>query len=162
MKKHLFILTGCALACAWVMAQPVPKKVDEALAKGKIMAADTSKKGPIKAGGIVALNLNQQNSSYWVGANEKYALNVGISTDLYLNADWNKNSWNNTLKLNYAWLNNESQGVRKTSDFIDLYSKYGRQVDKHEKLFLAVIGNLRTQFTNGYDYNLDPRRRTSG
>jgi hypothetical protein len=159
---RIIILTGCLLAYASMYAQEVPKKVDQALAKGKLIDADTSKKGPVKFGGTVAINLNQQNSSYWVGANERYALNVGISSDLYLNGDWGKHSWYNTLKMSYAWLNNESQGVRKTSDFIDYYTKYGYELGKSKQLFFATIGNLRTQFTSGYDYNLDPRRRTSG
>ena len=162
MNYKFFILMGCMLSIALSYGQSVPKEVDNLMGKGKGMAADTSKKGPIKAGGILAINLSQQNSSYWVGANERYALSVGISADMYLNADWKKNTWNNTLKTSYAWLNNESQGLRKTADFLDLYSKYGRPVDKKEKLFFAAIGNLRTQFTDGYDYNLDPRRRTSG
>lgn len=138
----------------------ITKTIDEAIA-GKAIKADTSKKGPWKFGGIVALNLSQQNSAYWVGTNEKYALNVGSSADLYANFANKKNTWDNTLKMSYAFTHNESQGVRKTSDFIDLYSKYGRDISKTGKTFLALIGNLRTQFTDGYNYDLDPRRRTS-
>lgn len=156
------VLSACALmgVCA-VHAQATRKIVDEALVN-KEMKADTSKKGPTKVGGIIALNLNQQNSSFWVGANERYALNVGISADVYANTTWKKSTLNNTLKMNYAWLNNQSQGVRKTADFIDLFSKYGRQLRSDGKLAVATIANLRTQFTNGYDYSASPRRRTSG
>lgn len=141
--------------------QDVRKKVDEATAY-KAIAADTSKKGPWKLGGSLSINLNQQNSSNWVGANERYALSVGMAADLYGNWEKERNSWVNTLKMNYAWLNNESQGARKTSDFIDYYTKYGRDISKDGKMFFATIANLRTQFTNGYDFSLDPRRRTSG
>ena len=155
-----------ALAISWAglqgyAQQQIRGTIDDAT-KSKVMAADTSKKGPWKFGGIIAINLNQQNSSYWVGATEKYALSVGSSADLYGNYSKGKNTWDNTLKMSYAWLNNESQGVRKTSDFIDLYTKYGRDISKNGKIFFATLGNLRTQFTNGYDYNQDPRRRTSG
>jgi hypothetical protein len=144
-----------------VFGQDVPKKVNEALVN-KAIAADTSKKGPWKFGGSIAINLNQQNSANWVGANERYALNVGMSADLYGNFVKGNNTWNNTLKMSYAWINSESQGARKTSDFLDLFTKYGRDISKNGKMFIATIGNLRTQFTNGYEYNLDPRRRTSG
>jgi len=140
--------------------QEISKTIDEALA-GKEMAADTSKKGPWKIGGILALNLSQQNSAYWVGTNESFALNVGSSADLYANYAEKKNTWGNTLKMGYAFNHNESDGVKKTSDFIDLYTKYGRDISKNGKTFLALIGNFRSQFTAGYDYDLEPRRRTS-
>jgi hypothetical protein len=145
----------------YLLAQPAKKMVDEALVK-KEMAADTSKKGAVKAGGNLSLNLNQQNSSNWVGANEEFALNVGFSADLYLNADWEKSNWNNTLKLNYAWVNNQSQGVRKTADFIDFFSKYSRELKPEGTFSVAALFNVRTQFTSGFDYSIDPRRRTSG
>ncbi len=159
LKPTIFFagITSCVLFCN---AQEVPKKIDEALTS-KAIAADTAKKGPWKLGGILVLNLSQQNSSYWVGANERYALNVGASTDLYGNWVKGKNTWDNTLKMGYAFTHNESQGVRKTSDFLDLYSKYGRDISKKGTTFFALITNFRSQFTDGYDYSLEPRRRTS-
>ncbi|MCU0374734.1 MAG: DUF3078 domain-containing protein, partial [Chitinophagaceae bacterium] len=158
---HKILVIPALLGAICLQAQEIRKKVDEQLVN-KELKADTSKKSKVKVGGIVGLSLNQQNSSYWVGANEKFALNVGLSADLYANATLKKGSWNNTLKMNYAWVNNQSQGLRKTSDFIDLFSKYGRQLHKEGKVSLSAIGNLRTQFSNGYDYALTPRRRTSG
>lgn len=161
MKLSYLFFGALSLSALKVPAQNISKKIDEAT-KEKGIKADTSKKGPWKVGGLMALNLSQQNSSYWVGSNEKFALNVGMSADLYANYSVGKSTWDNTLKMAYAFTHNESQGVRKTSDFIDLYSKYGRDISKKGKTFLAVIGNIRTQFTDGYDYSLDPRRRTSG
>ncbi len=157
--KYIFLL--CSIPLIGLAQRPARKVVDQALAK-KEMAADTSKKGRVKAGGNISLNLNQQNSSNWVGANEEFALNVGFSADLYLNTDWKKSVLNNTLKLNYAWVNNQTQGVRKTADFIDFFSKYSRELRPEGTLSIAALFNLRTQFTSGFDYSLDPRRRTSG
>jgi hypothetical protein len=155
------LLPALLLSGLVVFGQEVPKKIDEAI-KPKVIDADTSKKGPWKFGGSIAINLNQQNSANWVGANERYALNVGMSADLYGNYIKGRNTWNNTLKMSYAWINSESQGARKTSDFLDLVTKYGRDISKNEKVFFATIANLRTQFTNGYEYEIEPRRRTSG
>jgi hypothetical protein len=62
----------------------------------------------------------------------------------------------------YAFTNNQSQGFIKTSDFWDLYSKYGRDISKKGDMYLAFIGSFRSQFTDGFNYDLDPRRRTSG
>ena len=142
-------------------AQNTRKTIDESMIS-KIIAADTSKKGPWKSGGTFALALAQQNSSYWVGVNEKFALNVGLSVDLYANGAWGKNTWDNTLKAAYAYQNNQTQGVRKTADFFDLFSKFGHSLNKKQTLSIAAIFNLRSQFTNGYDYALTPRRRVSG
>jgi hypothetical protein len=162
MKRSLFLAIGSVFTLAATHAQENEiKKIDEAI-NSKAIAADTSKKGPWKFGGTVVINLSQQNSAYWVGANERYALSVGSNADLYGNYVKGKNTWDNTLKMSYSWINNQSQGVRKTSDFIDFFTKYGRDISKGGKMFFATIGNLRTQFSNGYDYNLDPRRRTSG
>ncbi len=161
MKKAVILATLSAMSATTLLAQPDKKMADEALTNKKI-DADTSKKGPWKIGGVVVLNVSQQNSSYWIGATEKYAFNLGASADLYANMAKKKNTWDNTLKLNYAFQNNESQGVRKTSDFIDVYSKYGRLLNDSGTFALAVVANGRTQFTDGYDYSFDPRRRTSG
>lgn len=142
-------------------AQNARKRIDQARLD-HTMKADTAKKGPWKFGGTATLNLNQQNASNWVGTSEKYAFTLGAGADLYGNYDGGKNTWNNTLKMAYAFLNNESQGYRKTSDFMDFYTKYGRELNEKETIALAAIANLRTQFTDGFDYNQTPRRRVSG
>ncbi len=160
MKAPKWLFPFLCLTTMQGLTQEISKKIDEATAS-KGIAADTSKKGPWKLGGLVTINLSQQNSSYWVGTNESFALNVGTSADIYGNYAKDRNTWDNTLKMAYAFTHNESQGVRKTTDFIDLYSKYGRDISKNGKTFIAVIGNFRSQFTPGYNYDLDPRRRTS-
>ncbi len=159
---RLFFLVTLGLFQVLILTAQNPRKVVDAALVNKAVNADTSKKGPTKVGGIVAININQQNSSYWVGANEKFALNVGFSADIYANTEWKKSTLDKTLKVNYAWVNNQTQGVRKTADFIDFFSKFGRQIQPEGKLAITAIYNMRTQFTDGYDYNTTPRRRTSG
>ncbi|CAN5509262.1 DUF3078 domain-containing protein [soil metagenome] len=150
----------CTLAC---VAQPNKQLVDQALTSKKI-EADTTKKRPWKSGGTLALNISQQTSSYWVGATEDYSINLGVAADLYANYGKGKNTLDNTLKLNYAFQNNQSTGTRKTADFVDLYSKYGHILNDSGTLAFATILNARTQFSNGYDYNYPDggKRRTSG
>lgn len=144
-------------------AQPDKKMVDETLTSKKI-DADTSKKGNWKSGGVLALNINQQTSSYWIGSTEDYSLSLGLSADLYSNYAKGKTTFDNTLKGNYAFLSNQSTGRRKTADFVDLYSKLGHNLNDSGTIVLATILNARTQFTNGYDYNYpdNGKRRTSG
>lgn len=155
------LLCGLIAFSISAKAQDHPRKnVDEAT-KSKALEADTSKKGPWKIGGTIAFNLRQQNSSNWIGVNEKFALTVGANVDIYANGSWSKNAWDNTLKASYGYQNNETQGLRKTADFFDLYSKYGRALNDKKTLFASLIFNLRSQFSDGYDYEKTPRRRTS-
>jgi hypothetical protein len=155
----LFLLGAMPLA---TLAQTPKTAVDE-IRKEKNMAADTSKKGDWRTGGTFTLNLNQQNSSFWVGATEDYALNIGAAADLYSNYANGRKRWDNTLKMNYGMQRSSSSGRRKTSDFIDLYSKFGIGINAQKTLAASILFNGRTQFTDGFDYT-DPtrRRRTSG
>ena len=50
--------------------------------------------------------------------------------------------------------------MRKNDDRIDYFTKYTYQLKP--KLGLGVVGNFRTQFTDGFDYNKTPKSRTSG
>jgi hypothetical protein len=43
---------------------------------------------------------------------------------------------------------------------LDLYTRYGYMFK--DKLGAGLIGNVRTQFSNGYDYSETPRKRVSG
>jgi hypothetical protein len=153
------------LACGIVsVAQPDKKMVDDVLTTKKIVA-DTSKKKDWKSGGTFSLNLSQQNSSYWIGATEDYALSLGINADLYANYAKGKTTFDNTLKSNYAFVNNQSTGSRKTADLIDFYSKLGHNLNDSGTLVFATIVNARTQFANTYDYNYlgqNLKRRASG
>ena len=161
MRKAL-LPAGLLLCCASAFAQPDKEMAD--LASKKKME-DGKTKGTWTKGGILAINFAQQNSSNWPGTTEKYSIALGASADVFANRKWGKtmkNTWDNTLRMNYAFINNQSQGVRKTNDLIDLYSKYGYLLGKKEKWAAAFIVNARTQFTDGYDYSETPKRRTSG
>ncbi|MES2648683.1 MAG: DUF3078 domain-containing protein [Bacteroidota bacterium] len=163
MGKKLFLPVLAGLCYLSGFAQPDKKSVDQVLTSKKI-EADTSKKKDWKTGGTLALNISQQTSSYWVGTTEDYSLSLGLSADLYSNYAKGKNTLDNTLKANYAFLNNQSGGTRKTGDFIDLYSKYGHLLNDSGTLAFATILNGRTQFSDGYDYSYPNggRRRISG
>jgi hypothetical protein len=71
-----------------------------------------------------------------------------------------KSKWINNLDLFYALQKTTSQGTRKTDDRIDYYTKYSRTLSK--KWGFGIVGNFRTQFTEGYDYNKTPKELTSG
>jgi hypothetical protein len=163
-SKATKILAFALLASNWLNAQSNKNNIehiDEAV-KGKGIAADTSKKKNWKFGGTVGFAFSQQNSSYWIGVSEAFAVNLGLNVDLYGNGAWGKNVWDNTFRASYAFQNNQSTGFRNTADFFDMYSKYGRNLNQKKTLNAAMIFNFRSQFSNGYDYSVTPRRRVSG
>jgi len=164
MKKTVLFLLLLTCSLSTLKSQPNKQMVDEVLTTRKI-DADTSKKKNWKSGGILALNLNQQNSSFWIGATEDYSLTIGANADLYSNYAKGKTTFDNTLKANYSFIKNKSTGGRKTGDFIDLYSKMGHNLNDSGTIALATVMNLRTQFSNTFDYNYlqsELKRRTSG
>lgn len=126
---------------------------------------DTSKNGksPWKMGGNFSLNLGQGGSRNWAAGAEKFSFSLATYANLYANRTVGKWTWENTLDLGYALVNTTSLGVRKNDDKIDLFSKIGRDVGHN--LSISFVGNFRSQFTNGFDYNYltkGYKRRTSG
>lgn len=126
---------------------------------------DTAKKTnkAWKTGGNFSLSVGQGGSRNWAAGAEKFSLSIATYANLYANRKVGKWTWDNTLDLGYALVNTSSQGVRKNDDKIDLFSKIGRAVSK--TINVSVVGNFRSQFNDGYDYNYlgkGHQRRTSG
>ena len=116
-----------------------------------------------RKGGALSINLAQGSSSNWAAGAEKSSFSLAGYTTLFANKKMGDFFWDNTLDLGYALQKTSSQGSRKTDDKIDFYSKAGKKISEH----WAVVGvyNLRTQMTDGYDYdylNKGIKRRVSG
>jgi Protein of unknown function (DUF3078) len=116
-----------------------------------------------RKGGVFLLSLGQGNSKNWAAGAEEYSFSMAATLSLFANKTSEKFFWNNTLDLGYAFVNNHSNGSRKTDDKIDLFSKVGRYISK--TLSIAGVVSFRSQFSAGYDYDYlekDIRRRKSG
>jgi hypothetical protein len=116
-----------------------------------------------RKGVILSLNIAQGSSSNWAAGAEKSSFSLAGYTTIFANKKKGDFFWNNSLDLGYAMQKTSSQGSRKTDDKIDLYSKAGHKLN--DKWALAGVFNLRTQFTDGYDYDYlgkGIRRRISG
>ena len=102
-------------------------------------------------GGVFGLNLSQGSSRNWAAGAEKFSfsLNGLFNTHAYLKRE--RNAWDNTVNMQYGVVNTTSQGTRKNDDRFDLLSRYGYQL-KNPKWYVAVLGNLRSQFTDGFAY----------
>lgn len=115
-----------------------------------------------KKGAVLSLSVAQGGSSNWAAGAEKFSLSIAATANLYANYTKAKWSWFNTLDLGYALVNTTSQGIRKNDDKIDLFSKLGHVYSK--AVNISLVGNFRSQFTNGFDYNYKGKgyyRRTS-
>lgn len=154
MRKIILSLVVCAFALT---------SMGQDGASGKKGKGKRKQVGTWTKGGIFNVGIAQGGSSNWVAGAEKFSLSVNGFLNLYANRVAGKNTWDNQLTASYGMLNTESQGVRKIDDRLDLYSKWGRAVSK--KFSIAAVGNFRTQFSDGYDYNYlgnGLRRRISG
>ncbi len=113
-----------------------------------------------KNGGVLAIMGGQTGSRNWTAAPEKFSLTGLATLNLFGNKTWNNNTWDNSLDLAYALSNTSSGGIRKLDDKIDLYSRYGHWF--RNKWGAGVIGNLRTQFSPGFDRTEGSGKRISG
>ena len=98
-----------------------------------------------------SLSFAQGGSRNWAAGAEKYSISLAAYAGFYANRRIGKWTWNNTLDVGYALVNTFSQGNRKNDDKIDLFSKIGRNI--YNDMFLSVVGNFRSQFTNGFNYD---------
>lgn len=130
-------------------------------------SAQTAKKekspAAFKVGGMITLMGGQSGTRNWAPAGEeKFSLTAYGNLMLWANKAWRKNKWTNNLEVAYALINTTSGGVRKIDDKFDFYSKYSHATSTNGNWGIGIVGNVRTQLVNGYDYSKDVRRRISG
>ncbi|MEO6638711.1 MAG: DUF3078 domain-containing protein [Ginsengibacter sp.] len=104
-----------------------------------------------KTGGIFNLNVGQGSQSNWSAGGDDFSFTLNSHFGVFALYKKQKISWDNTLDLNYGYLNTTSLGSRKNDDRIDLLSKIGYALNP--KLNLTTLFNFRTQFAKGYKYN---------
>lgn len=106
-----------------------------------------------KKGGKVAIMFNQSSFSNWVaGGENSMAANAFINYDFnYRMGDWR---WDNKIITAYGMTRTKSNGTRKTDDRIEFNSIVGKKATHY--WFYSGFLNFQTQFTNGYDYKMDP------
>jgi len=150
MKK--FILLTSILVSVVVNAQ------DQTVGQLKNESGKTIKKDPKdttnqvwKKGGLFSLNLSQGSLSNWAAGGDEFSLSLNAILSAYAFYKKDKNSWDNTLDMNFGFLRTTSLGNRKNDDRFDIWSKYGYALSP--KWNAAALFNFRTQFANGYTYS---------
>jgi len=117
---------------------------------------EVKKEGELQEGwntkGLLNINMSQGSASNWAAGADKFT----FATNLFLNYQalfkTQRSYWDNNVDINYGLVNATSTGFRKNDDRVDLLSKYGRQLDTAGKWFFTLLGNFRTQLTDGYRY----------
>jgi len=150
--KKIYSIVWLLLITGFCQAQdPSVKDLKNEASKAiKKDANDTTAK-TWKLGGLFNLNINQGTLSNWSAGGDKFSFSLNAYLNVFAFYKKNKHSWDNNLDLAYGIVNTTSLGSRKASDRIDLLSKYGYAIAP--KWNVAALGNLRTQFTNGYAYS---------
>ncbi|WP_158624853.1 DUF3078 domain-containing protein [Gynurincola endophyticus] len=157
--KRIVFFSLLTVASVFTYAQDPMKDVQKT--SQKEVKVDTTQGW--KTGGMFSVNIGQGGSKNWAAGAEKFSFSTAAYLSVFANYVQGRFSWNNSLDLGYAMVNTTSQGVRKTDDKIDFFSKAGHALS--EKISLSGVVNFRSQFTPGYDYNYrgaGVRRQTSG
>lgn len=127
-------------------------------------AQETKKEKPAtawKTGGMFSLMGAQTGTRNWAPTGtEKFSFSGIANLNLWATKKWGRNTWDNTADLSYGMLYTLSNKSTKVDDKIDIYSKFGYQLKGVTAI--GMVGSLRTQFTNGYDYTETPKKRISG
>jgi len=148
-RSVLFLLLILISSTSQAQDAVVRKLQMESLRQIKRDVPDTGKKTWIK-GGAYALSIGQGSQSNWAAGGDDFSFTINTSLRLFAFYKKTKHSWDNTLDINFGYLNTTSLGSRKNDDRFDLLSKYGLKLNK--KFNLATLVNFRSQFLKGYTY----------
>ena len=133
--KRLLIASALFFLVAVVHAQEAP--------------ADTSY---WKAGGTFSFAFSQVTLTNWAPGGENSVSGNG-QANLFLNYNKNRSSWENFLGAAYGLMKQGSGSVRKTTDRLEIYTKYGYKTKS--KWFYTGMAKFNTQFADGYKYPND-------
>ena len=151
---HMKKFTGVfliLLSCTVVSSQDavIRKLQSETLRTPHKNYPDTIQRSWI-TGGVYSINVGQGSLSNWAAGGDDFSLSIATSLNLFAFHKKNRNSWDNTLDMNFGYINTTSLGSRKNDDRFDLLSKYGFALNS--KLNLTTLVNFRSQLLKGYKY----------
>ena len=116
-----------------------------------------------KKGGTFSLKVGQGGSSNWAAGAEKFSFTFASYLTVFANKESKRSYWYNSLELGFGLVSTTSQGVRKTDDKIDYFTRFGRKIN--DKWSFSGIFNFRSQFADGFTFDYlgkGLQRRISG
>lgn len=99
----------------------------------------------------VGLYFNQVSFTNW-NAGGVNSISGRVTGQFEENYKAKKFFWNSRLQLRYGVNSQESQGLRKTEDVIELVSNFGYESHKNSNWFYSARFSFNTQFSNGFNY----------
>ena len=118
----------------------------------------TGRKSGWEIYGTNTLTVNQNTFSNWIAGGEN-SVSFIAKVDYEFNYRKKRNIWDNRFIMEYGFLDNKTNGTRKTSDNINITSSYGYLLKKSWYLTSSI--NLRSQFAPGYNYATNPKTKIS-
>ena len=108
--------------------------------------------------GTFSLLFNQSSFSNWIaGGENSVAGTISINYDFnYKSENW---TWDNKIISKYGISNVSGTGTRKTDDQFEFNSLLGKKASNNWSY--SFLLNIRSQFTDGFDYSTTPRSVTS-
>lgn len=103
-------------------------------------------------------NFSQVSLSNWV-AGGKSSMTGLFMVNYAANYKKDKLSWDNAFDFRYGFIKEEKDNARKSDDLIDFSSKLG--IEAGGKWNYSGMLAFKSQFTDGYNYKMDPRERIS-
>ena len=110
-------------------------------------------------GGLISLNLSQGNLTNWAAGGDDFSLSLNSYLNLFSFYKKGKNSWDNTLDINFGYIKTTTLGSRKNDDRFDVLSKYGYAISS--KWNASALFNFRTQMADGYTYSTNAKTFSS-
>lgn len=108
--------------------------------------------------GANTLTVNQNTFSNWMAGGEN-SVSLNGKLDYEFNFRKKKHFWDNRFIFEYGFLDNKTNGTRKTADNINITTSYGYLLK--EKWYLTSSLNIRSQFAAGYNYGTTPQTKLS-
>ncbi|MCY1635031.1 DUF3078 domain-containing protein [Marinifilum sp. D737] len=103
-----------------------------------------------KKGGLISISFSQTSLTNWSGGGDN-AISTNSQLNLFANYNKGKNSWENKLNLEYGLVKQGDEGVRKSIDKLEYFTKYGYKNGGH--WFYTALFDFKTQFAKGYNYS---------
>jgi hypothetical protein len=153
--KNLTVLLFIGLFICKVQAQDIPVRTlpTEIFRDVKKDPKDTVTHWNWKRGGMFNFSLAQGSQKNWAAGGDNFSMALTTYLNYYVFYKKGRNTWDNSLDVNFGYVQTSSLGSRKNDDRFDFLSKYGFRVDTANKYFLSTLFNFRTQFFDGYTYD---------
>ncbi len=157
MKTKLLLLSLLLPASVLLSAQEVVDKATVTAqanaaqsAKGDLTKIDTGEKN-WKFSGVVGLNASATALVNWAAGGKNNVNGVAFARMRLL---YHKDAiaWDTNLdtEIGYSYINQEEDPIQKSSDKINLVTKFGWEFKK--TWYLTVLGGFRSQYAQGYNY----------